>query len=29
VRLLTTVANHRGERVIDGEALVMVPAADG
>ena len=26
VRLATTVANHRGEQVIEGEALVMVPA---
>ena len=25
VRLATTVANHRGEAVIDGEAVVMVP----
>ncbi|HEX8905603.1 MAG TPA: hypothetical protein VF771_12205, partial [Longimicrobiaceae bacterium] len=26
VRLSTTVANQRGETVIDGEAVVMVPA---
>jgi hypothetical protein len=25
VRLTTTVANHHGEMVIDGEAVVMVP----
>jgi 3-hydroxybutyryl-CoA dehydratase len=26
VRLTTTVANHRGEQVIEGEAVVMLPA---
>ena len=26
VRLTTTVANHHGDNVIDGEAVVMVPA---
>lgn len=29
VRLLTTCANQAGEAVIDGEAVVMVPAEEG